>query len=188
MGFRDLKAFNLALVAKQTWKIVQNPKSLLARIYKRRYYNSSTSSTSFSYGWKSIQEGKNLLQKGLVLQVRDGINIRVLEDFWLPGVPPRRLVSPCSHPNMIVSEIINHSTATWNVDKLNALFQHEDVDLKFNLSDQYGWPYTTNLEYTVKSGYWTITHDFMDANTIIPPEGSLVLKAQIWKLEILSKI
>ena len=56
------------------------------------------------------------------------------------------------------------------------------------MSDQYVWPYTTNLEYTVKSGYWTATHDFMDENPIIPPEGSLVLKAQIWKLEILPKI
>lgn len=81
------------------------------------------------------------------------------------------------------------------MDKLNALLQHEDVELiksirlsRFNMSDQYVWPYTTNLEYTVKSGYWTATHDFMDENPIIPPEGSLVLKAQIWKLEILPKI
>lgn len=126
------------------------------------------------------------------MQVGDGRNIRVWEDFWLLGVLPRRLISPCSHPsshpNMRVSEIINHSVATWNVDKLNALFQHEDVDLRFNLSDQYVWPNTTNLEYTAKSGYWTVTHDFMDENPIIPPEGSLVLKAQKWKLEILSKI
>lgn len=39
MGFYDLRAFNLALLAKHAWKIVQNPRSLLARIYKGRYYN-----------------------------------------------------------------------------------------------------------------------------------------------------
>ena len=111
MRFCDLRAFNVALLAKQAWRIINNPQSLLARLYKGRYYNSSTllqstSSTSSSYGWKSIQEGKNLLKKGLVLQVKDGRNIRVWEDLWLPGVPPRRLVSPCTHPNMRVSEFI----------------------------------------------------------------------------------
>lgn len=39
----------------------------------------------------------------------------------------------------------------------------------------------------VKSGYWTAIHDFVEEE-IIAPDGSLVLKAQIWKLEILPKI
>lgn len=199
MGFRDLRAFNTALLAKQPWKIFQNPQSLLARIYKGRYYNSSTflqstSSTSSSYGWKSIQEGKNLLQQGLVWQIGDGRNVRIWEDVWLPGVPPRRIVSPCIFPNMKVSELIDHTDATWNEERLISLLLPEDIDQiksirlsKYNLSDRYVWPYTTSLEYTVKSWYWAATHVFED-EAIIPPEGSLVLKNQIWKLEILPKI
>jgi len=38
MGFRYLQAFNLAMLAKQGWGLLSNPQSLIARIYKARYY------------------------------------------------------------------------------------------------------------------------------------------------------
>ncbi|KAK2410575.1 hypothetical protein QL285_045934 [Trifolium repens] len=36
LGFRDLHTFNLAMIAKQGWKILTNPHTLVARIYKAR--------------------------------------------------------------------------------------------------------------------------------------------------------
>lgn len=38
MGFRNFKAFNLAMVAKQGWSFLSNPESLVARIFKSRYF------------------------------------------------------------------------------------------------------------------------------------------------------
>jgi hypothetical protein len=42
MGFRDLHSFNLAMIAKQGWNIVTKPHTLVAKIYKARYFPHST--------------------------------------------------------------------------------------------------------------------------------------------------
>ena len=38
IGFRDLYAFNLAMLAKQGWRMLENPTSLMALMYKARYF------------------------------------------------------------------------------------------------------------------------------------------------------
>ncbi|XP_065629278.1 uncharacterized protein LOC136067411 [Quercus suber] len=38
MGFRNLQAFNLAMLAKQSWRLLENPNSLVAQTYRTKYY------------------------------------------------------------------------------------------------------------------------------------------------------
>ena len=42
LGFRDLERFNKALLAKQGWRLLQNPNYLMARIFKEKYYSKHT--------------------------------------------------------------------------------------------------------------------------------------------------
>ena len=49
MGFRDLRLFNKALLAKQGWKLIQHPNSLIGRIYKAKYYPHSQGSKSLIF-------------------------------------------------------------------------------------------------------------------------------------------
>ena len=38
LGFRDLHNFNLAMLAKQGWRLIQHEDSLVPRILKAKYY------------------------------------------------------------------------------------------------------------------------------------------------------
>lgn len=42
LGFRDLEAFNKILLAKQVWRLVQEPNSLAGQILKFKYFHSSS--------------------------------------------------------------------------------------------------------------------------------------------------
>ena len=42
MGFWDLRAFNLAMLAKQGWRMIQGNESLLHKCFKARYFPRSS--------------------------------------------------------------------------------------------------------------------------------------------------
>jgi hypothetical protein len=71
MGFRDMRLFNKALLARQVWKLIQYPESLCAILLKARYYpNGELIDIVFtgmaSPTWKSIEYGLELLKEGII--------------------------------------------------------------------------------------------------------------------------
>jgi hypothetical protein len=62
MGFRDLYGFNMAMLARQGWRMLTNPNSLCARILKARYFPDcsileASATNGISYSWRSILKG-----------------------------------------------------------------------------------------------------------------------------------
>ena len=77
MGFRKLQAFNLAMLAKQAWRILTNPSSLIACLLKARYFPigdilSAMLGSSSSYSWKSIFNSLGVIRKGTWWRVGNG--------------------------------------------------------------------------------------------------------------------
>lgn len=70
MGFRDLRAFNLALLAKQGWRIQQNPHSLVHKVFKVKYFTGS-----WRLNWEKAHpthgEGEALWQQRKLLSSTD---------------------------------------------------------------------------------------------------------------------
>jgi hypothetical protein len=90
MGFKSLGTFNLAMLGKQGLKILTNPESLIARIYKARYFphcNFFESSLGHkpSFVWRSICNAKFVLKAGSRWKIGDGTSIPIWNNNWIAG-------------------------------------------------------------------------------------------------------
>ncbi|XP_012468921.2 uncharacterized protein LOC105787003 [Gossypium raimondii] len=82
MGFRDLAKFNIALLAKQGWHLMENLSSLLARLLKAKYYRGSdfmeaSLGANPSFFWRSIWCAKGLLGSGLKWRIGSGTSMSI---------------------------------------------------------------------------------------------------------------
>ncbi|XP_062021093.1 uncharacterized protein LOC133737577 [Rosa rugosa] len=167
LGFRNMHHFNLALLAKQGWRLIQNPDSLIARLLKARYYpNTDFMQASIagdvSFTWRSIVKGQEVLRRGLRYQVGNGKTIRVWEDPWIPL--PYSFI-PYSSPmdgleDMLVEDLIDQEEKEWAISFMNEIFYPEEVGIIASIplsvrepNDKWMWHFSKNGVYSVRSGY-----------------------------------
>jgi hypothetical protein len=139
MGFRDTTLFNQALLARQAWRLIQNPNSLAARLMKAIYYpRGNLIDTVFraqaSPVWHGIEHGLELLKEGVVWRIGDGKSIRTWRDNWIPRnhalkAQPTRI--PDRHRR--VYQLVNSVDSSWKVQIICRNFQPHDADLILQL-------------------------------------------------------
>ena len=89
MGFKDLRAFNLALLAKQGWQLQQKSISPFYHVFKSKYFPytsfvNAQKGRNPSYVWQSILVAQPIIRQGMRWQVGNGQSICVWKDKWLP--------------------------------------------------------------------------------------------------------
>ncbi|GKA87434.1 hypothetical protein Tco_0809198 [Tanacetum coccineum] len=163
LSFRDLSCFNLALLAKQGWRLITNPGSFWGRVLRGIYFPRSnfltaTKGSHPSWLWQSLLLGRDLLLRGIRWQVGSLWDVSKLNDAVLP-----KEVS-------IISQV--SISKTWALDKLV-------------------WHYEAKGNYTVKSGYRQAllqreNHSDSMASSSSAPNKSFW--KQLWNLKILPRV
>jgi hypothetical protein len=167
LGYRDLEHFNTALLAKQGWRIMLNPDSLVAQVLKSKYFSKesfimSRLGSNPSYVWRSIWGAKHLVQAGMRWRVGNGNSIKIWGDKWIDSTSSGLIQAPVRvlGENAKVSALIDDTTHWWNYELIREIFPDEEAKRIYSMvlsplgkSDQLVWAGTKKGIFTVRSAY-----------------------------------
>ncbi|XP_048604677.1 uncharacterized protein LOC125582165 [Brassica napus] len=168
LGLRDIEMFNVALLAKQSWRIATNPECLLSRVLLGKYCNhqplfSVSASSSISHGWRSILCGRDLLLANTGKAIGDCRDTSLWEEPWLSSETPTRPMGPPTDEtkHWRVSDLISRESGEWNKALIERTLPHAVKEIlsikpsKLGKPDALVWLPTKYGTYNTKTGYYT---------------------------------
>ncbi|KAL0443901.1 UNVERIFIED_CONTAM: hypothetical protein Slati_2112800 [Sesamum latifolium] len=165
LGFRWLKEFNLALLAKQAWRVALEPSSVLNAVLFHKYFPNSSFfdsrlGSSPSYTWKSLWGTRDVLAAGLRWRVWDGSSILIMGHPWIPRLDSfQPICRPASLPpdSCVVALLMDDKV--WNIDLIKKEFCPLDtesiLDIKVHEGerDNLVWHFDKQGRFSVRSAY-----------------------------------
>ena len=167
LGMRNLQAFNKALLAKQAWRIIKYPQSLMAKTLANKYFPHSTFmevkiSPLVSYTWRSILSAQELVSHGMCKVVGSGRTMAIWTDPWVPKLPHFRVFSRRNinddGPKMVSDliedgawkdEVLQQSFSPWEASAIKSIALP-----RTDCCDQWVWHYNKQGVFTVRSAYY----------------------------------
>ena len=85
LAFRNLHQHNISLVAKQAWRLLSRPQSLVARVYGARFFPTgrvmeAKHGSNSNYIWRSIRGTLHLIRAGARWRIGLGKQVRILKE------------------------------------------------------------------------------------------------------------
>ena len=82
LGFKEIEKFDEALLAKQVWRMINNPDSLCHQVFKAIFFPDYSILEAKdlrvgSYAWKSILSARDVIRKGMVWHIGNGESMRI---------------------------------------------------------------------------------------------------------------
>ena len=116
MGFGDLHSFNLAMLSKQTLRLIHDTSLLFYKVYKARYFPNSffmmaNVGSNPSFVWRSLLAARDIIFRGLKWQVGNGRTIGVYTYKWLTHKPIPLIEAAL---DMRVCELIDEDIRQWD--------------------------------------------------------------------------
>lgn len=200
LGFRDLNLFNQVLLAKQSWRILRNPDSLLFKVLRGWYFKygdflKAPIGNNSSLTWKSIVWGRDLFREGYMWRVGNGRHIYIDEDPWI-------LRSGSRYPLFVsealkgrrVSDLLN-SNGGWNEEVISKNFFTSNVEdiLVIPLGqaeekDEIVWNLDLKEKFSMRSVYHLATKIQREGEASGSDEENQARWRKIWKLKIIPRV
>ncbi|KAA3467625.1 reverse transcriptase [Gossypium australe] len=166
LGFRNMAQFNIALLAKQGWRLLTYLDSLVAQVFKAKYYPHgdflhSRLGSSGSYVWRSLWSSRAILEKGIFWRVGTGRDISVTNDAWIPNCSIVNLATddPLVHIDKVSDLIISHDRK-WDRDLIENTFPAEIAEQIIRIplalephEDLRVWRGELSGDFSVRSAY-----------------------------------
>jgi hypothetical protein len=204
LGFKDLRIFNRALLARQAWRLIQFPDSLCARLLKTKYYPrgcliDTVFCANSSYTWQSLLHGLELLKKGIIWRVGCGSQIRIWRDPWIPRAHSFRVTSRKGRCRLKwVSKLFDNQGHDWDYGKLTEIFNQGGAEIiaKIKLprrrtEDFLAWSLEKAGMFTIRSAY-NLGLQHRDKNecsaSSVAPDGERNLWKNVWKGSVPPKV
>lgn len=187
--------FNLALLARQGWRLLKYLQSFSACILKGIYFPHSsfmyaTKGRRASWAWASILQGRELLKQGVRWQAHNGSSIRFWVDKWVPSLSDFKISSskPVDCEIEKVEDAIDTTTKRWNLAALRPLVPNSELQAISSIptalapmADSQVWHYDSKGVYSVNSGYH-IARSVFNNSLVQKPSSSFQPPSKYWKL------
>ncbi|CAL1374667.1 unnamed protein product [Linum trigynum] len=164
LGFKNFHLFNVALIGKQVWRILENPDALWVRLLKGLYFGdgdffSASKGRNGSWIWSGLCDTKEKLKMGLVKSIMSGNDTLFNSDPWLLSAPSFSLSSLGLNQSK-VSDWIHQHDRKWKKESLYEVVPEGVVDdiLRIPIgpqeaADKWIWKFSNTGAYSVKSAY-----------------------------------
>ncbi|XP_074326999.1 uncharacterized protein LOC141664942 [Apium graveolens] len=135
LGVRDLRNFNLAMLAKQGWRLLNETNPLVSAIMKAKYYPqtdllNTEAGANASYIWRSIMASLRAVKAGTRRKIGNGIDTNVWKMPWIPRLEDGYLTSAMQNylGHITVNNLMVTGEKRWDLTMIKDIFYSHDVE------------------------------------------------------------
>lgn len=165
LGFREIENFNDALLAKHTWRLLQDPNSLLGQILLNKYCRDKNlldgyAPNSASHGWRRILAGRDIIRRGMGWMIGNGEYVQIWKENWLSSCTQESPIGPPTYlaQNLRVKDLLLPDGSDWDLEEVRFHLPIYESHIRKIIScpdllDERVWLGEKNGNYSTRSGY-----------------------------------
>ncbi|KAH9678675.1 putative reverse transcriptase/RNA-dependent DNA polymerase [Citrus sinensis] len=182
------------MLGKQGWRLLTNPNTLVAHLFKARYYpNTSFAEAQLgsnpSYVWRSILAAQLAILQGSRIQIGGGQQTVIGSAPWLPDMDNGFITStlPASINSATVDSLMVPNQRRWDFNVVDDIFNNRDQDLIRRI------PLNSRLDKDIwfwlpdSKGLFTVRSYYRMLDTLHSPPSSGAWR-KLWHLHVLAKV